>query len=70
MNKKGRFVLQRQAHSSLTWRTVLRLDSKEAASMRFLAHSTQIKPGCSLRLIDEWEDLILAKHAAPVHAVG
>lgn len=38
--------------------------------MRFLAHSTQIKPGCSLRLIDEWEDLILAKHAAPVHAVG
>lgn len=67
MNKKGRFILQRQARSSLTWRTVLRLDSKEAASLRFLAHSTQIKPGCSLRLIDEWEDLILAKHSASVH---
>jgi len=67
VNKKGRFVLQRQARSSLTWRTVLRVDSKEAASMRFLAHTTQIRAGCSLRLIDEWEDLILAKHTAPVH---
>lgn len=63
-NRKGRYVLQRQARSSLTWRTVLRTDNKESASLRFLAHTTQIKPGCSLRLIDDHEDLILAKHAA------
>lgn len=67
MKRLGRYALQRQTTSSLVWRTVLRTDSKEAANSRFLAHSTQLRPGCSLRLVDEWEDMVLAKHTQTVH---
>lgn len=67
-SKKGRFVLQRQSRSSLTWRTVLRTDSQDAANARFLAHSVQLRQGCSLRLLDEWENLILANHTQKVQS--
>jgi len=68
VRKRGRYALQRQSPSSLTWRTVLRTDSKEAANACFLAHSTQLRRGCNLRLLDEWEDLVLAKASQPVHS--
>lgn len=68
MRRLGRYALQRQTKSSLVWRTVLRTDSKEAANARFLAHSVQLRQGCSLRLVDEWEDLVLANHTQRVQS--
>lgn len=67
MRKLGRYALQRQAPSSLIWRTVLRTDSKETANAHFLAHSTQLRRGGAVRLLDDWEDLVLAKASHPVH---
>lgn len=63
---RGRYVLQRQACTSLIWRTVLRTDSRDAANARFLSHSVNTKPGGSLRLVDDHDGQVLAKHPQPV----
>ncbi len=68
MSAPARFQVQRlSATSRSTWRTVLSTESRGRADQCFLAHTTQLRPGASVRLLDNHHDVILAKFTHVVH---
>lgn len=69
MSAPKRFLVQRLSTSSVsTWRTVIGTESKNEAQQGFLAHTTHLRRGGSVRILDSWEDRVLAKFTQPVHS--